>query len=55
MILAGLPWWLRGKKSACNAGDVGDTGSIPGSGRSPGGGLGNPLQCFCWENPIDRG
>ena len=51
----GFPWWLRGKKSACNAGDVGDTGSIPGSGRSPGGGHGNPLQCFCWENPMDRG
>ena len=32
-----------------------DTGSIPGSGRSPGGGHGNPLQYSCLENPIDRG
>ena len=44
-----------GKESACNAGDSGDVGSIPGSGRSPGGGHGNPLQSSCWENPIDRG
>jgi len=36
----GFPWWLKGKESACNAGDP---GSIPGSGRSPGGGHGNPL------------
>ena len=34
-----------------NAGDVRDTGSIPGSGRSPGGGNGNPLQNSCLENP----
>ena len=34
----GLPWWLSSKESACNAGDA---GSIPGSGRSPGGGHGN--------------
>ena len=38
-----LLWWLRGKESVCNAGDVGDSGSIPGLGRSPGGGNGNPL------------
>ena len=38
--------------SACNAGDL---GSIPGSGRSPGEGNGNPLQYSCLENPIDRG
>ena len=42
------------KKSTCNAGDVGDTGSILGLGRSPGGGHGNPLQYFWWENPMDR-
>jgi len=36
-----LLWWLSGKESACN---VGDPGWIPGSGRSPGGGHGNPLQ-----------
>ena len=39
--LIGLPWWLRGKESARNAGDV---GLIPGLGRSPGEGNGNPLQ-----------
>ena len=32
-----------------------DAGSIPGLGRSPGGGLGNPLQCSCLKNPMDRG
>ena len=37
------------------AGDVRDTGSIPGSGRSPGGGHGNSLQYYCLENPMDRG
>ena len=36
-----------------NAGAVGDTGSVPGTGRSPGGG--NPLQCSCLENFMDRG
>ena len=40
------------KASACNAGD---TGSIPGLGRSPGEGNGNPLQYPCLENPMDRG
>ena len=40
------------KESACNAGDQ---GSIPGSGRSPGEGNGNPLQYSCLENPMDRG
>ena len=40
------------KESACN---VGDLGSIPGSGRSPGEGNGNPLQYSCLENPMDRG
>ena len=34
--------------------DVKDEGSIPGSGRSPGGGNGNPLQYSCLENPMDR-
>ena len=38
-----------------NLGDVRDTGSIPGSGRSPGGGHGNPLQYSCLEHPMDRG
>ena len=35
--------------------NVGDANLILGSGRSPGGGLGNPLQYYCWENPMDRG
>ena len=48
----GLPGGSDGKKSACN---VGDLGSIPGSGRSPGEGNGNPLQYSCLENPMDRG
>ena len=51
-IYMGLPWWLSGKGSICNAGHP---GSIPGSGRSPGGGNGNPLQYSCLENPLDRG
>ena len=40
------------RKDACN---VGDLGSIPGSGRSPGGGNSHPLQYSCLENPMDRG
>ena len=48
----GLPWWLSGKKSACIAGDP---GLIPGLGRSPGGGHGNPLQYSCLEKSMDRG
>ena len=43
------------KNLPASAGDTGVTGSIPGSGRSPGGGHGNPLQCSCLENPMDRG
>ena len=43
------------KKPSTNARDTGDSGSIPGSGRSPRGGHGNPLQCSCLENPMDRG
>ena len=43
------------KKPPANAGDIRDTGSIPGSGRSPGGGHRNPLQYSCLENPMDRG
>ena len=38
-----------------NAGDLRDVGLIPGSGRSPGGGYGNPLQYSCLENSKDRG
>ena len=43
------------KNPPANAGDLRDTGSILGSGRSPGGGHGNPLQYCCLENPMDRG
>ena len=46
------PCVSEGKASACN---VGDTDSIPGSGRFPGEGKGSPLQYSCLENPIDRG
>ena len=42
------------KNLPANAGDVRDVGLIPGSGRSPGGGHGNPLQYSCLENPMDR-
>ena len=46
------PASTSGKESTCNAGN---TGLIPGSGRSPGGGHGNPLQYSCLGNPRDRG
>ena len=51
LLLQGFPGGSDGKKSACNAGDP---GSVPGWGRSPGGGNGTPLQ-YCLENPVDRG
>ena len=47
-----LPCGSEGKASAYSAGDL---GSIPGSGRSPGEGNGNPLQYSCLENPMDSG
>ena len=43
------------KSPPANAGDIEEVGLIHGSGRSPGGGLGNPLPCSCLENPMDRG
>ena len=43
------------KNLPANAGDTRDSSSIPGSGRSPRGGNGNPLQYSCLENPIDGG
>ena len=52
MINKGLPWWLSSKEATYNAGD---TGSIPGLGRSPGEGNGNPLQYSCLANPMYRG
>ena len=42
------------KNLSANAGDTGDLGSIPGSGKSPGVGNGNPLQYSCLGNPMDR-
>ena len=48
----GFPSGSVGKESACNAGDP---GLIPGLGKSPGEGNGNPLQCSCLENSLDRG
>ena len=46
---------LMVKNPLANTGDIGDVGSIPGSGRSPGEGNGNPLQYSCLENSMDRG
>ena len=46
---------ISGKNSPANAADIIDTGLVPGSGRFPGGGYGNPLQYSCLENPMDRG
>ena len=45
---------LVGKNLPANAGDIRDVGSIPGLGRSPGGGNSNPLQYSCLENPMER-
>ena len=51
----GFPRGSVVKTPPTNARDTGDAGSIPGSGRSPGGGNGNPLQYSCLGNPMDRG
>ena len=54
---SGFPGGLNGKESACDAGAAGAVraaGSVPVSGRSPGGGNGNPLQYSWLENPMDR-
>ena len=51
MILVALVVW----NPPANTGDIRDVGSVPGSGRSPGGGRGNPFQYACLENPMDRG
>ena len=51
-VYIGFPGDSDGKASACN---VGDPSSIPGSGRSPGEGNGNPLQYSCLENSMDGG
>ena len=51
----GFPSGSAGKESTCRAGDTGDSGSVPGLGRSSAVGNGNLLQCSCLENPMDRG
>ena len=51
-LAEGFPGGSDGRESACS---VGDLGLIPGLGRFPGVGNGNPLQYSCLENPIDRG
>ena len=51
-VYMGFPGGSDGKESACN---VGDLASIPGLGRSPGEGNGNPVQYSCLENSMDRG
>ena len=50
----GFPGSSVGEESICNAGDTGDSGPIPESGKSPGGGHSNPFQYSCLENPMDR-
>ena len=52
LVSGGLLGGSDGKEFACNAGDL---GSMPGSGRSPGEGNGNPLQYSCLGNPMDKG
>ena len=54
-ITQGFPGGVVVKYLPANAGDAGDTGLIPGLGRSPGGGNGNPLHYSCQDNPMDRG
>ena len=51
-VYLGFPGGSDGKESACNAGDL---GSIPGLGRSPGEGKGNPFQYSCWKIPWAEG
>ena len=59
-IIVGISWlkaslMMHDKESACQCRDTRDSGSIPGSGRSPGKGNGNPLQSSCLGNPMVRG
>ena len=54
-ISTAFPGGSAGQDLVAKAGDAGGLGFIPESGRSPGGGNGNPLQCSCLENPVDRG
>ena len=54
-MCVGFPGGTSGKEPTCQCRDIRDADSIPGLGRSPGGGHGNPLQYSCLENPKDRG
>ena len=51
----GFPGGVGKKNPSTSAADIREANWIPGAGRSPGGGLGSPLQCSCLENPMDRG
>ena len=55
MLQKGFSGGSSGKETTCQCKRLRDAGSIPGSGRSPGEGNGNPLQHSCLENPLDRG
>ena len=55
LVINGFPGGAVVKNPPMNPGDTRDVGSIPGLGRSPGEGNGNPLQYSCLQNPIDRG
>ena len=55
MFIMGFPGGAGVKKLPANSGETRDMGSVPGSGRSPGGGNSNPLQYSCLENPMDIG
>ena len=55
MLYLSVPGGAVVKNLPASAGDATDTGSIPGSGRCPGGGTGNPLQYSCLESSKDRG
>ena len=54
-LFQGFPGGTSGKEPTCSAGDIKETGSIPGSWRSPEGRHGSPLQYSCLANPLDRG
>ena len=49
--LHGLPWWPSSEESTCDAADTGDPGSVPGLGRSPGGGLVTHSSTLAWRIP----
>ena len=55
VLCQGFPGGTMVKNRPANAGDARDMGSVPGLGRFPGGGNGNPLQYSCLENPKDKG